>query len=287
MGKRIKEKGFIKKKKNSQSEVTVDLGLQKAYLMETPEGSGIVIGKVHGIGKRSMQQDSFGVSELKEEVIKDKGIMAIVADGMGGLSDGERASMATIISCLNYFDTHDMTENMPDNMTDMAENANMEVREVLSDTDTSSGSTLVAAVVKDRKMHWVSVGDSHILLYRGGEIVQLNKEHNYAADLQDKVEAGEIPLEEALNDPQRNALTSYIGIACLEKIDCNQEALELFEGDRVLLISDGVYNTLDNEELAALMEYPAGKAMMQIGMQIEAKRKPNQDNYTAIMMEIC
>ena len=48
-----------------------------------------------------------------------------------------------------------------------------------------------------------------------------------------------------------------------------------------------MYNTLDNEELAALMEYPAGKAMMQIGMQIEAKRKPNQDNYTAIMMEIC
>lgn len=283
MGKRIKEK---RNKKDEITEVTVDLGYEKEYQIETPDDCGLSIGKVHGIGARSMQQDSFGISDLIEDIIQDKGVMAVLADGMGGLSDGERASMATIISCLNYFDTHPMVESVQEELVAMAENANIEVKEVLGGSRGTSGSTLIAVVVKERQLFWVSVGDSRIFLYRDGELTQLSKDHNYAADLQERVEAGEITEEEALSDPQRNALTSYIGIDYLDKIDCCDGPLELFEGDRILLTSDGVYNTLTTEEITDLMQFSVGKTMMHIGMQIEAKRKKNQDNYTAILLEI-
>ena len=273
---------FLKK----QKEITVDLGHEKTYQIDTPEGCGVLLGKVHGIGRRSKQQDSFGVSELKEDNVRDKGILAVVADGMGGLSDGEKASMATVISCLNYFETHSSTENASEVLVSMAENANTEVKEVLEESGGFSGSTLIAALVKEKELFWVSIGDSHIYLYRDEELIQLNKDHNYAETLQEKVDAGEITQEEALHDPQKNALTSYIGIAQLEQIDYNTESLALFEGDRILLMSDGVYNTLTEEEIIDSMQFPIGRSMMHLGMQVEGKRKKNQDNYTMLLIEM-
>lgn len=277
MGKRIK--------KVQKVERTVDLGMEKRYLLEVPENVGLKVAKLHNIGKRKNQQDSFGVSELKEEILTERGFLAVVADGMGGLSDGEKASMATVISALNFFDIKEF-DVIPDNLTELAEMANQQVKEVLGITKGQSGSTMVCIYIKDKQMFFVSVGDSRILLLRDGEIHQLNQEHNYEADLMKLVKDGRITLEEAQNDPQKNALTSYIGIEKLEKIDRNTEPIELFDQDRILLVSDGIYNTLSDEEILASMEYPIGRAMMHMEMQIEGKNKTNQDNYTALLVEI-
>lgn len=279
MGKRLR--GLRKKRK----EATVDLGYEKAYQIETPEICGLQIGKLHGIGTRSKQQDAFGFSDLKEELILEKGVLAVLADGMGGLSDGEKASMATVISCLNYFETHDMGEITPDDLLAMAENANTEVREVLGKNQGASGSTLVVAAVRGNHLFWLSVGDSRIFLYHDGKLTQISKDHNYAAQLQEMVEAGEITQDEALRDPQREALTSYIGISLLEQIDYGEEAIELEQGDRILLMSDGVYRSATMEEIVESMQQPVGKSMMYLGMYIEEKKKKDQDNYTAIVLE--
>ena len=239
----------------------------------------------NNVGKRKSQQDSFGISDFDEDTVQQKGILAVVADGMGGLSGGERASMATVISALNYFDTNEM-ENIPVKLREMIENANEQVKEVVGITKGQSGSTIVCVHIMDHQMFFASVGDSRILLIRDGEIFQLNKEHNYEADLLEMVQDGRMTMEEALQDPQKDALTSYIGIDCLERIDQNLTEIELFEGDRILLITDGVYNTLSDAEILSSMEYSAGRAMMHIEMQIEAKNRPNQDNYTAVLIEI-
>lgn len=52
------------------------------------------------------------------------------------------------------------------------------------------------------------------------------------------------------------------------------------------MLSDGVYNSVTEEEIIESMELPLGRAMMRLGMQVEEKRKRNQDNYTAIVLEI-
>lgn len=277
---------FIKRYKKDRDEkvVTVDLGYENAYRIETPPDCGVSVGKLQGIGKREKQQDSFGVSELKEEVIEDKGILAVVADGMGGLSDGEKASMTTVISCLHYYDTNE--DWRAEKMVSMAQNANNDVKEVLGESNAMTGSTLAAVHIRNRELFWLSVGDSHIYLCREEELIQMNADHNYAADLWEQVEKGEITEEEARNDPQKNALTSYIGIGRLEKIDYNAESVVLLAGDRILLVSDGVYNTLTQEEIMGAMRNPLGKSMMNLEIQIERKRKGKQDNYTALVIEI-
>ena len=274
MGKRIR-----------QIEKTVDLGMEKTYMVEVPVDAVIKIAKLHNMGKRKSQQDSFGISDLDADTLNQKGLLAVVADGMGGLAGGEKASMATVISVLNYFDTHDF-DKVPEKLQEMVENANEQVKEIVGITRGQSGSTIVSIYIKDYQMFFVSVGDSRILLIRDGELYQLNKEHNYEADLLELVNEGKMTFEDAMQDPQKNALTSYIGIDSLERIDQNLTEIELFEGDRILLITDGVYNALSDVEIMNSMEYPAGRAMMHMEMQIEGKNLTNQDNYTALLIEI-
>lgn len=53
----------------------------------------------------------------------------------------------------------------------------------------------------------------------------------------------------------------------------------------MLLMSDGVFGTLSDVEMISAMQYLPDKAAMSIGMQIEQKKRKNQDNYTAIILE--
>lgn len=266
-------------------EKTLNLGRNRKYRIDIPPQSGMAIGKVHGIGSRESQQDSFGVSSTSEGALEDKGILLVLADGMGGMYGGEKASMAAVVACLEYFD-HDRIREVNGELLEMFQEANCQVRKVLGSEAGTGGSTAIAVRIKGGAISWVSVGDSRLCLCRHGQLIQLNRVHNYAATLEKMVRDGKISYEEAQMHPQRRALTSYLGMEVLEEIDNNSEKTVLKKNDRLILMSDGVFGTLSEKEIIEALQYPAEKATMRLGMQIEQKKKPNQDNYTAIVVEI-
>lgn len=266
-------------------EKTIDLGIEKMYQVEISPKSGLAVGKVHGVGDRENQQDAFGISNTAECAVEEKGVLLVLADGMGGLCDGEKASMVAVVSCLNYFEQYDIQKEVREELFEMLYQANHQIRAELGANAGAGGSTVIAVRIKERVVSWVSVGDSRLYLFREGDLQQLNREHNYAAQLTEMVANGEISEQEAMAHPQRRALTSYMGMDEILEIDCNEEELVLEKGDRLLIMSDGIFGTLSSEEIIAAMEYPARKAAMHLGMQIERKKKRNQDNYTAIVIE--
>lgn len=73
------------------------------FMRETQAGNETVlrIGKLHEQGERSGQQDCFGVSD--ESLMQTHGLLAVVADGMGGLSDGDRVSVKAVETILDSF----------------------------------------------------------------------------------------------------------------------------------------------------------------------------------------
>jgi len=62
---------------------------------------------------------------------------------------------------------------------------------------------------------------------------------------------GSLSKEDADNHPERESLTSFIGAESLEEIDRNPEPLPMAAGDTILLASDGMFKTLDAQEIAA------------------------------------
>lgn len=249
--------------------------------------SKLRVGNVHQKGARQSQQDAFGISDISNErLIKANGVFAVVADGMGGLSNGAEISAFITSYMLNAFSKSSMGTDASKALLKMTVNVNREVVRRLSQSgNEQSGSTVVAAIINDRTLSFTSVGDSRIYLMRGGALFQVNREHNYGSELDEKAARGEITCQEAKEDTQREALTSYIGMECMEKIDRNIKPILLIEGDRVVLMTDGVYRTLTEEEMEDALKLSAEKAAMKLEALIMKKKKANQDNYTAVIFE--
>jgi protein phosphatase len=203
---------------------------------------------------------------------------------MGGMADGAEASAIVSRTMLQYFNEVD-SSNYPElDLLVMLNAANDNVNHFMSERD-KGGSTIVAVIIHNMKLYWVAVGDSRIYLVRNTAVVQLNREHVYSVELDEKAASGEISWEDAVGDSKREALTSYLGIDSLEKVDRSLRATQLIEGDRVLLMSDGVFGVLTDEEILSAMIHTPQESAVLLQEMVLNKQNPNQDNFTAIIFE--
>ena len=242
----------------------------------------VQIGRLHNIGRRSSQQDSLGSVNLSG----GSGVFAVVADGMGGLSGGDQVSQGIVMSMLRQAGAL-RPGQMDGELSSMVRTANEEINRKLGPGGIyRSGSTVVAVLLRGNALHWISVGDSRIYLYRGGGMIQLNREHNYAVELIQLVTNGEVTAAEAASDPQRHGLTSFIGMGRLKYVDASLRPIALQSGDRILLMTDGVFNNLPESAMAdTLGRNPdVQQAAKILEEQVLALQDPAQDNFTAIIL---
>lgn len=243
---------------------------------------GISLGKIHDIGRRDYQQDSFG----QTAVLRDTGILAVLADGMGGLSGGERVSQKIVMEALTFGSTLQANQ-VPTALPGMVAGINRAVNQMLGPKGLyTSGSTVVSALITGNALRWISVGDSRVYLYRDGQLSQLSRDHDLLQDWMPDILEGKRSMAEALRDPDGRKLTSFIGMGELRHVDYNRTPVALLPGDRVLLMSDGVYGTVSDAEMAAILR-DCGSVQLaasHIGQRIMGAALPYQDNYTLIVL---
>lgn len=285
-----KRKKYMHHREDKETDLALAMNKRNVKITKVARNCPVKIVSIHGVGRRNSQQDSFGISDVKENTdFEQKGVLAIVADGMGGLSDGDRMSQMVVVSMLRGFDEEkvDLQSSSSALLLKLVREANEEVTDELGEEKLGKcGSTVTAVLVKEQKLSWISVGDSRIYVYRKGKLIKLNQEHNYAAELDAMVENGELTEEEAMSNPQRGALTSFIGMGVLEMIDQNEIPIALEKNDRILLMSDGIFGTISEKRIAELMDKPLLQACNQIELEINEINKRNQDNYTCVVLEV-
>ena len=115
------------------------------------------------------------------------------------------------------------------------------------------GSTVVAAVISQHGLDWISVGDSPLWLFRDGTLHRLNADHSMAPVLANLVAVGRMTEEEAATDSNRHALRSAVMGDEIHLIDVSSQPVAIRKSDRLLLASDGVM-TLEDEEIARIIE---------------------------------
>ena len=234
------------------------------------------------IGARQDQQDSCTYSD--PALYLQQGILAVVADGMGGLANGKAVSATLVRIFEEGFRQSNPQYGGADLLLELAVRANSQINQMLMRQD-RSGSTLVAAIVRKGYLHFLAVGDSRIYLCRGGALIQLNREHIFREELAVKAVNQAVPMNQVWSDRQAHALTSYFGIGRIPHLDRNIEGIKLKEGDRILLASDGVFSTLTATQLEAALSGDVQDAANRIGDMIRAADKPYQDNNTAVILE--
>ena len=144
------------------------------------------------------------------------GLLAAVADGMGGAAAGEIASregLASIAVCLfghwGRFPASTATEEGPcRSLLRAAEEASAAVLRY-SDAERTArgmGSTLTATVLWNGHLYLCQVGDSRAYLYRRPQMLQLTRDQTLVNDL---IQAGSLTRDQARSHPQRSMITQY------------------------------------------------------------------------------
>jgi protein phosphatase len=246
------------------------------------------------IGARSSQQDSFGFGDPDdEEFLAHGGFVAVVCDGMGGMEHGDLASRTAVRTFLDAYSRKSPAESIPDALERSVREANDRVVEMAHNLGAaeSVGTTLVAATVLDsgpesKSMYFISVGDSGLFHVSGGQMQTVNRPHIFANVLDTAVSRGTLTKEQALLHPERESLTSFIGVGVLEEIDRNMDPWPIADGDSILLASDGLFKTLTAEEvLESCHGHPQTWPDSLVARTLEQKYE-YQDNVTVLSVTV-
>ena len=217
------------------------------------------------LGKaRDHNEDNFLVADLsrrdctapvseREYELGDRGLLLVVADGMGGAAAGELASeMATdtiykqLLS--SWLREQEATgQRFATRLKEAVESANIEIHNYAKahPENRGMGTTATAVGILGDHLYLTQVGDSRAYLVRAGAAHQLTKDQSL---MQRLVEAGELTEEEAAQSERRNIILQALGPDAKVKVDLTHQ--EIRRGDTLVLCSDGLSGQVKKEEIA-------------------------------------
>lgn len=210
---------------------------------DDPKPLGLEVASAICQGARPYQEDSL-IADVTDGAQLS---MVILSDGMGGHAAGDVASKIVVTEMFSELSFRGelmmaSSEAMCDSlrMAALAANERIAHHTAAHPQTDGMGATLLNIIVQKNKLHWISIGDSPLFLFRGGKLRQLNQDHSMAPQIDLWVKAGLIPDHMAHNHPDRNVLTSVLCGEEITYIDCPEEPFELRRGDIILVASDGL-----------------------------------------------
>lgn len=246
---------------------------------------GIELGNLTDIGcQRDENQDSYCYAEPEsDEAFQKKGRLVMIADGMGGHAGGKMASGIAVDVFRETFVSSDV-EDPETALTESLSAAHLAIRGFAREHPEYSGmgTTFTAAVLRNGDLYYGHVGDSRLYLVRQAEITQLTRDHTMVGRM---VEQGLLRKDEVKDHPDRHVLASAMGVSESLFADLPGAPIPLFPEDILLLCTDGLYDTISDEELRVMVSQDSpGTACKQL---IEtAKVRGGQDNITVQVVKI-
>jgi len=239
--------------------------------------------------RRSKNEDDLAIVDLSggktlEDIsardlpVGDRGVLLAVCDGVGGRRAGEVASSLALerLAC----EMEEQAKSCPRRAIFGAavERVNTTVWEKAHDDPRFEGmaTTLTAAIVCRNRAIFAHVGDSRAYVLRRGAIRQITRDQSFVQSL---VAAGALTEEEATNSPYRNVILQAIGRK--KRVEVALDAVELEDGDALLLCTDGLSEKVEAPELAAAMSAPDLEKAVR-GLIDLANERGGEDNITAL-----
>lgn len=143
------------------------------------------------------------------------------------------------------------------------------------------GATLTAVLFRGPLAYIAEVGDSRAYLLRGGSICQVTRDQSYVQLL---VDAGILTPQQAVESPQKNIILQVMGQKDELRVEVGR--IEIRQGDRFLLCSDGLSNCVRDEEILRMAAAPAPIDAACAELVDAANRGGGEDNITVVLAEV-
>jgi len=235
---------------------------------------GIIVGNMSHTGMvRAVNEDYFGYYRIGDIDL------LMIADGMGGHRGGKVASKIAVDTVREYFEAH-AKDNMPvESLIDESlSTANRMIRDYASANLElyGMGATAILLVVKGDTAYFRHLGDCRLYLIRDGKIKRLTKDHTL---VQKMLDDGIITYAESLMHPERNIVNKALGGRFYLEYDEPVGTLKLINQDRLLMCSDGLFDSMSDEEILEIAK--EGDVQRCVSSLIdEANRRGGNDNIT-------
>ena len=254
---------------------------------------------------RTTNEDQFLVAELTKamrvwqtslaepnlQVGEERAHLFLVADGMGGHLAGERAS-ALAVAAIEQFMLNSFRwffgSGSPDEQRVLAQFQSA-IRHadarILEETAAhpelrGMGTTVTMAFHLGAQLCVIHVGDSRAYLYRDHELHQLTEDHTLVADM---VRSGALRRDQVAEHELRHTITNVVGGPELG-VNVEARALEVRDGDRLLLCSDGLTEMVTNDAIVATLDAEPAPEAAAKKLLAQANDGEASDNITLIVV---
>ena len=239
--------------------------------------------------RRSRNEDSYAILDFGafKPPADRRGVLFVLADGMGGHACGDLASKMACQGLTTIFDnsTADFEPKLyAQRLEDLIFSVDFRLRQhaVTHPDCTDMGTTLSALLISGNFAIAAHVGDSRIYRLRGGRMTQLTTDHSF---VQEMIDEGELTPEAAIKHPLRSVLTRAVGTReSLEEVEIRTEDASL--GDRFLLCSDGLHDMVSFEEIAATLKDGIDPQQSAEQLLNATLRNGGRDNVTIISIHL-
>lgn len=236
------------------------------------------------IGDRAEQQDRTALFVAP----KAPGyVMAVLADGMGGLSGGALAAEQVISTAKQVFDRYSpLTEELDDMLETICHEAHTVIKLTALSSEKEPHSTMVILVLTpEGNAIWAHVGDSRLYRFDGPNCADRTIDHSYVEKL---ISQGKLTQDEAKNHRLSNILVNVLGITTTEPYCTIRRYEGLKAGDSFLLCSDGLWHYFTDAELGAAiaMNSPRQASEMLINKARERAAGSKGDNCTLTIIKL-
>ncbi|MCX6636791.1 MAG: Stp1/IreP family PP2C-type Ser/Thr phosphatase [Acidobacteria bacterium] len=230
---------------------------------------------------RELNEDCVRVIEPEDAGLRSrKGLMALVADGMGGHQAGEVASaLAAEVVSREYYAREG---SVPECLEGALQAANREIFQQSASRQSlgGMGTTCTALVILGDEAWAGHVGDSRVYLVRGGSIYRMTEDHSAVMDL---VKKGILSAEQARRHADRNVLLRAMGQREGLEVEVWKESFPIRPGDRFVLCSDGLHDPVDDAEIQDAVSRLAPEAACAELVRL-ARERGGYDNITVVVL---
>jgi serine/threonine protein phosphatase PrpC len=251
---------------------------------------------IYGLGSdvgmvRTNNQDSvftMFTSNISADNQPDFGLF-VVADGMGGHHEGERASAIAVRSVAkhildNFYHTL-LNPPSPDAekpmIVDILSEAIQKANEAVSEQIPEGGTTVTAATLVGDLLYLAHVGDSRAYMISKDGIEQLTRDHSLVQRL---IELDQLTPEEAASHPQRNVL--YRAVGQNDNLEVDASTYRMPAGARLLLCSDGLWNQISSDNLLQIVRAAKSPQDACDHLITVANDRGGPDNITVVLVQV-
>lgn len=230
-------------------------------------------------GSRQIQAD------IAQAWTNRAGTMAVLADGIGSANTGAVCAQIAADTILDRFEPYHELNDPVYFFKSAFEEANRRIQKTVGER--RGGASVGVAFLGCSHLYYAVAGDVRIAIMRGEEIIPLSKGQTIDVLAAQAYEDGKISRQDALWSMEEKRVWNYLGQDGFREIEICSQPILLKRGDKVLLMSKGIYEEISWSETEDILADSASLQELAERMvdAADQKKNPQADNGSVILIQ--